>query len=76
MPAVYRSSPNTKGVLFQKYVYSNFSMKIVLICIHIWSVDLFLVKDNMPGRNLIKSIFQECSNLCFIFHLSGDVDVC
>ncbi len=65
---------NTTGSLFQKYVYSSFSMKMVLNCIHFWSADLFLVKDNAPARNLIKSIFQECSNLCSIFHLSGNVD--
>ncbi len=41
----YRSSMNTKGILFQKYVYSSFSIKIVLNCVHIWFVDLFLVKD-------------------------------
>ncbi len=49
-------------------------MRIVINCVHIWSADLFLVKDNVPVRNLIKSIFQECSNLCSIFHLSGNVD--
>ncbi len=47
---------------------------MVFNCIHILSADLFLVKDNAPVRNLIKSIFQECSNLCSIFHLSGNVD--
>ncbi len=44
---------STKGILFQKYVYSTFSMKMVLNCIHIWSVNFFLVKDNVQGRNWI-----------------------
>ncbi len=44
------SSVNTIGSLFQKYVYSSFSMKMVLNCIHIWSVDLFLVEDKVPER--------------------------
>ncbi len=39
--AGYRSSENTTGILFQKYVYSSFSMKTVLNCIHIWFADLF-----------------------------------
>ena len=52
--AGYRSSANTIGILFQKYVYSTFSMKIVLNCIHIWFVDLFSIKDKVPGRKLIK----------------------
>ncbi len=43
--AGYRSSTNTTGSLFQKYVYSSFSMKMVLNCVHIWSVYLFLIKD-------------------------------
>ncbi len=43
--AGHRSSANTIGSLFQKYVYSSFSMKMVLNCVHIWSVDLFLIKD-------------------------------
>ncbi len=43
--AGHRSSANTIGILFQKYVSSSFSMKITLNCIHIWSVDLFLVED-------------------------------
>ncbi len=67
------SSTNTMGILFQKYVYSTFSMKMVLNCVHIWSVDLSLVEDNVPVRNLMKSVFQECSNLCSLFHLSGNV---
>ena len=29
-------------------------MKMVLNYIHIWSVDLFLVKDKVPGRKLNK----------------------
>ena len=37
---------------------------------------LFLVEDNAPVRNLMKSIFQEYSNLCSIFHLSHNVDLC
>ncbi len=37
-----------------KVVYSSFSMKMALNCVHIWSVDLFLVKDKVPGRKLIK----------------------
>ncbi len=37
---------STVGILFQKYVYSNFMVKIVLNFIHIWSVDLFLVQDD------------------------------
>ncbi len=72
--AGYRSSANTIGSLFQKHVCSTFSMKMVLNCVHIWSADLFLVKDKAPVRNLIKSLFKECSNLCSIFHLSGNVD--
>ncbi len=52
-----------------------FSMKMVLNCVHMWSVDLFLVKDNVPVRNLFKLIFQECSNLCSIFYLSDNVDL-
>ncbi len=52
--AGYRLSANTIGSLFQKYVYSSFSMKMVLNYIHIWSVDLFLIKNQVPGRNLIK----------------------
>ena len=52
--AGYRSSANTIGSLFQKYVYSSFSMKMVFNSIHIWSVDLFLVKDKVPGRKLIE----------------------
>ncbi len=43
--AGYWSSMNTIGSLFQKYVYSSFSMKMVVNCVHIWSVDLFLIKD-------------------------------
>ncbi len=42
---------STTGFLFQKYVYSTFSMKMVLNYIHIWSVNYFLVKDKVPGRN-------------------------
>ncbi len=45
---------STTGSLFQKSVYSSFSMKIVLNYIHIWSMDLFLVKDKVSGRKLIK----------------------
>ncbi len=45
---------STVGILFQKYIYSTFSMKMVLNCIHIWSIDLFLVKDKVLGRKLIK----------------------
>ncbi len=52
--AGYRSSANTIGSLFQKYVYSSFFMKMVFNSIHIWSVDLFLVKDKVPGRKLIE----------------------
>ena len=47
---------------------------MVFNCVHIWSADLFLVKNNEPVRNLMKSIFQECFNLCSIFHLSSNVD--
>ncbi len=72
--AGYQWSANTIGSLFQKHVCSTFSMKMVLNCVHIWSIDLFLVKDKAPVRNLIKSLFKECSNLCSIFHLSGNVD--
>ncbi len=43
--AGHQSSANTIGSLFQKYVSSSFSMKMVLNCIHIWFVDLFLIKD-------------------------------
>ncbi len=43
--AGYWSSVNTIGILFQKYVYSSFSLKMVLNCIHIWFVDLLVVKD-------------------------------
>ncbi len=42
----------------------------------VFRVDLFLVKDNVPGRNLINLIFQECFNLCSILHLSDNVDLC
>ncbi len=53
---------STIGSLFQKSVYRSFSLKIVLNCIHIWSVDLFLVKDKVPARKLIKiaalAVFQ------------------
>ncbi len=45
---------STIGSLFQKYVHSSFYMKIVLNCIHIWSIDLFLIKDKVLGRKLIK----------------------
>ncbi len=38
---------STKGSLFQKYVYSTFSGKMVLNCVHIWSVNLFLVEDKV-----------------------------
>ncbi len=69
------SSANTKGSLFQKHMYSSFSIKMVLNCVHIWSVDLFLVKDNVPARNLFKLIFQKCSNLCSFFYLSDNVDL-
>ncbi len=48
--AGYRSSANTIGSLFQKCVYSSFSMKMVLNCVHIWFVDLFLVEDKAPER--------------------------
>ncbi len=50
----YWSSANTTGSLFQNYVYNSFSMKMVLNCIYISSVDLVLVKDKVPGRKLIK----------------------
>ncbi len=56
-----------------KYVYSSFFMKMVFHCVHIWSVDLFLVEDKVTVRNLIRSqlkklaFFQECSNLCSTF---------
>ncbi len=36
------------------HFYSSFSMKMVLNCIHIWSVDLFIVKYKVLGRKLIK----------------------
>ncbi len=42
------------GIIFPKYVQSSFSVKMVLNCVHIWSVNLFLVKDKAPGRKLIK----------------------
>ncbi len=45
---------STIGSLFQKYVYSTFSMKMVFNFIHIWSVDLFLGKDKAPRRKLIE----------------------
>ncbi len=48
--AGYQSSTNTTGSLFQKYVYSSLSMKMVLNCVHIWSVDLLLVEDKVPER--------------------------
>ena len=34
-------------------VHSTLSMKVVLICVHIWFVDLSLVKDKAPGRKKI-----------------------
>ena len=52
-------SMNTIGILFQKYVYSSFSLRMVLNCVHIWSVDLFLVKDLATGRNLMKMQYFE-----------------
>ena len=58
-----------------KILCSSFSTKMVFNCVQNWSVDLFLVKDNGPVRNLMKSSLQECSNLCSIFHLSGDVNI-
>ncbi len=51
--AGYWSSVNTSGSLFKKYVYSSFSRKMVLNCIHIWSVDLFSVEDKVPERVFI-----------------------
>ncbi len=48
--AGHRSSANTKGILFQKYMYSSFSMKMALNYVHIWSVDLFLVEDQVLER--------------------------
>ncbi len=39
--AGYRSSANTIGILFQKYIYSSFSLKMVLNCVPIWSVDIY-----------------------------------
>ena len=53
----YRSSAKHYRHPLPKVVSSSFSMKMVLNCVHIWSVDLFLVKDNAPVRNLVKSIF-------------------
>ncbi len=51
-------------------VYSTFSMKMVFSSVHIWSVDLFLVKDNAPVRK--KEINRP---RMFDFHLSGNVDL-
>ncbi len=48
-----------------KNVYRSFSMKMVLFCFHVWSVDLFLVTDRAPGRKLVKRIYfviWQCSN--------------
>ncbi len=39
------------GIVSQKFVYNSFSMRMVLNCVHTWSVDFFLVKDMAPGRN-------------------------
>ncbi len=41
---LHRSSASTPGTFS---VYSTFSKKMVLICIHIWSTDLFCVLDNI-----------------------------
>ncbi len=63
---------STIGSLFQKYVYSTFSMNMVLNCVHIWSVDLLRIRCQ-------KEILLECSNkklaLCQLV-LSGTVDWC
>ncbi len=48
-------------------------MRLVLNCVYIWSVHLFLGKDKVPGRNLIRMQYFETwhwSNLL----LSGAVD--
>ncbi len=50
------TSANTLGILFQKFVYSTFFMKIVLNCIHIWSVDLFLVEDEAPESFYLSAV--------------------
>ncbi len=47
-------APSTTGILFQKYVYITFSMKMVLNCVHIWSVDLLLVNDKAPERVFVR----------------------
>ncbi len=44
---------STAGIFNQKDLYSSFSMKMELNCVYIWSIDFFLVKDKLPGRNLI-----------------------
>ena len=69
--AGYRSSAKHCGHPERFPVYSTFSMKMVFN-----SADLFLVKDEAPGRNLIKLIFQDHCNLYSIFYLSANVDLC
>ncbi len=58
-PAGYWLSGSTTGIIFQKYVYSTFSMNMVLNCVHNWSVNFFLVKNKVPGRYLINVQYFE-----------------
>ncbi len=48
-------------------------MKMVLNCVYIWSADVFVVKNKVPGRNLIKKQSFETWHWSKLF-LSGIVD--
>ncbi len=53
----YRSSASTTGILFQKYVYSSFSMRMVLNCVHVCRFVLG------QGSGTRKGSDQKCSAL-------------
>ncbi len=56
--AGYRSSAKHNRHPGQDSVDSTFSMKMLVNCAHIWSVDLVHVEEHVGGRSLFKSQYK------------------